>query len=227
MTMIDLETVTKTYEMGSSRVNALDNVTLRIGDGEFISVVGPSGCGKSSLLFVTGGLLTPTSGTVTVDGTSLYELTPRERARLRREMVGFVFQSYELIPYLTAFENVALPLYLLGLSQEEQEERAVTALESVGLEKRMQHKPSQLSGGEQQRVSIARALVKSPKLLLADEPTGNLDQKTGKEVMDMLAYLNESQGVTLLLATHDLAKAQRGARIVEMNDGQAREIGRR
>jgi putative ABC transport system ATP-binding protein len=224
--MIHLEAVTKTYEMGASKVNALDNVTLGIRDGDFLSVVGPSGCGKSSLLFVTAGLLTPTSGTVTLDGTSLYELTAKERAKLRRKMIGFVFQSYELIPYLTALENVALPLHLLGLPSKEQEERAVAALKSVGLELRMQHRPGELSGGEQQRVSIARALVKSPKLLLADEPTGNLDQKTGKEVMDLLAQLNESQGITLVLATHDPDKARRAARIIEMKDGQAREIER-
>jgi putative ABC transport system ATP-binding protein len=224
--MIHLEAVTKTYEMGASKVNALDNVTLRIRDGDFLSVIGPSGCGKSSLLFVTAGLLTPTSGTVTLDGTSLYELTAKERAKLRRKMIGFVFQSYELIPYLTALENVALPLHLLGLPSKEQEERAVAALKSVGLELRMQHRPGELSGGEQQRVSIARALVKSPKLLLADEPTGNLDQKTGKEVMDLLAQLNESQGITLVLATHDPDKARRAARIIEMKDGQAREIER-
>src|SRR3972149_6929057 len=217
--MLELKEVTKIYEIGQTQVHSLNGVSLKVEKGAFLAVMGPSGSGKSTLLYTVGGLLTPTKGDVTIAGTSIYELKPRERAKFRRENIGFIFQTFELLPYLTALENVMLPLYLAGLSSDEQEEVATEALAKVGLKKRVCHKPTELSGGEQQRVAIARGIVNNPSILLADEPTGNLDQKTGNEIMQLLCDLHEKDGLTTILVTHDPAKAKLATRVVDMIDG--------
>lgn len=217
--MIAMKEVTKVYEMGSNQVLALDNVNLKVEEGGFLAVMGPSGSGKSTLLYTVGGLLTPTKGDVTVNGTSIYKLTSRKRAKFRRENVGFIFQTFELLPYLTALENVMLPLYLAGASSIEQEDRAEEALDKVGLANRAFHKPTELSGGEQQRVAIARGVVNNPTILLADEPTGNLDQKTGNEIMQLLCKLHEKDELTIIVVTHDPTNAERANKVVEMIDG--------
>jgi len=221
--MIVMKEVTKVYEMGSSQVLALNNVNLRVEEGDFLAVMGPSGSGKSTLLYTIGGLLTPTKGDVTVNGTSIYELTPRERAKFRRENVGFIFQSFELLPYLTALENVMLPLYLAGISPIEQENVAKEALNKVGLANRAFHKPTELSGGEQQRVAIARGIVNNSTIILADEPTGNLDQKTGNEIMQLLYKLHEKDELTIIVVTHDPAIAGCTYKVAEMIDGRVVE----
>ena len=217
--MLELKEVTKIYEMGDSQVYSLNGVSLKVEEGDFLAVMGPSGSGKSTLLYTVGGLLTPTKGDVNVNGKSIYLLNPRERAKFRRENIGFIFQTFELLPYLTALENVMLPLHLAGIASPEQEEMATEALAKVGLKKRVCHKPTELSGGEQQRVAIARGLVNNPSILLADEPTGNLDQKTGNEIMKLLCELHEKDALTLILVTHDSAKAKLASRVVEMLDG--------
>ena len=217
--MLELKEVTKIYEMGDSQVYSLNGVSLKVEEGDFLAVMGPSGSGKSTLLYTVGGLLTPTKGDVNVNGKSIYLLNLRERAKFRRENIGFIFQTFELLPYLTALENVMLPLHLAGVGSAEQEEMATEELAKVGLEKRACHKPTELSGGEQQRVAIARGLVKNPSILLADEPTGNLDQKTGNEIMKLLCELHEKDALTLILVTHDSAKAELASRVVEMLDG--------
>ncbi len=217
--MLELKEITKVYEMGNSQVLSLNDVSLKVERGDFLAVMGPSGSGKSTLLYTIGGLLTPTKGQVTIDGVYIYQLSCRERARFRRENIGFIFQTFELLPYLTALENVVLPLHLAGVSAVEQEELASEALRKVGLEKRANHKPSELSGGEQQRVAIARGIVNKPSILLADEPTGNLDQKTGSEIMKLLCELHKKDDLTLVFVTHDPAKASLADKVVEMLDG--------
>lgn len=217
--MLELKEVTKIYEIGNNTVYSLDGVSLKVEKGDFLAIMGPSGSGKSTLLYTVGGLLTPTKGDVTISGTSIYHLKPRERAKFRRENMGFIFQTFELLPYLTALENVMLPLYLAGMPSAEQVEVAEQALNKVGLGKRVNHKPTELSGGEQQRVAIARGIVNNPSILLADEPTGNLDQKTGNEIMRLLCDLHEKDGLTLIFVTHDSAKAKLASRVVEMLDG--------
>jgi len=217
--MLELKEVTKIYEMGDSQVHSLNGVSLKVEEGDFLAVMGPSGSGKSTLLYTVGGLLTPTKGDVNVNGKSIYLLNLRERAKFRRENIGFIFQTFELLPYLTALENVMLPLHLAGVASPEQEEMATEALTKVGLKKRACHKPTELSGGEQQRVAIARGLVNNPSILLADEPTGNLDQKTGNEIMNLLCKLHEKDALTLIFVTHDSAKAKLASRMVEMLDG--------
>lgn len=225
--MIALKEVTKLYEVGSNPILALDNVNLKIEEGDFLAIMGPSGSGKSTLLYTVGGLLTPTKGDVTVNGTTIYKLTPPERAKFRRENVGFIFQTFELLPYLTALENVMLPLYLAGVSSIEQEDAAKEALDKVGLANRSFHKPTELSGGEQQRVAIARGIVNNPTILLADEPTGNLDQKTGYEIMQLLCKLHEKEGLTIIIVTHDPAVAECANKVIKMIDGCVMEESKR
>jgi putative ABC transport system ATP-binding protein len=218
--MIEIKNVTKSYEMGGEHVLALDGVSLTVEEGDFLAVTGPSGSGKSTLLFTMGGLLTPTKGAVSVRDTDIYGLHPRERARFRRENIGFIFQTFELLPYLTALENVMLPLSIAGIDSVEQRERAREGLSRVGLAKRVGHKPSELSGGEQQRVSIARGIVNQPEILLADEPTGNLDRKTGDGIIDLLKGLNERDGQTIVIVTHDTSTAEEANRVINMIDGR-------
>jgi putative ABC transport system ATP-binding protein len=218
--MIEIKNVTKSYEMGGEHVLALDGVNLTVEEGDFLAVTGPSGSGKSTLLFTMGGLLTPTKGAVSVRDTDIYGLHPRERARFRRENIGFIFQTFELLPYLTALENVMLPLSIAGIDSVEQRARAREGLSRVGLAKRVGHKPSELSGGEQQRVSIARGIVNQPEILLADEPTGNLDRKTGDGIIDLLKGLNERDGQTIVIVTHDTSTAEEANRVINMIDGR-------
>lgn len=217
--MIEVKNVSKSYSIGGNQVNALDSVELDINAGEFIAVTGPSGSGKSTLLYTLGGLLTPSAGNVMVFDQDIYGYDQRLRAKFRRENVGFIFQTFELLPYLTAIENVMLPLSIDGVSNWEQEERAFECLEKVGLGNREDHKPSELSGGEQQRVAVARGIVNEPKILLADEPTGNLDQKTGDDIMGLLTSLNEADGQTIVFVTHDQSRTGIADRVIGMVDG--------
>jgi putative ABC transport system ATP-binding protein len=216
--MIEINDVTKSYTMGKELVFALKSVNLKVEKENFLAVTGPSGSGKSTLLFTIGGLLTPNNGSVQVNGSMIYDLSSRERARFRRENVGFIFQTFELLPYLTAIENVMLPLSLNGERRQDQEANAVKALEKVALSKRINHKPSELSGGEQQRVAIARGIVNDPNILLADEPTGNLDQKTGDDIIQLLCDLN-GDGQTIIFVTHDQSKTLLADNVIEMIDG--------
>lgn len=213
--MIEVRNVTKVY----GRIEALKDVGLKVEDGEFISFLGPSGSGKTTFLNLVSGLLTPTSGQVMVDGVSLYELGSRERTAFRREKFGFIFQAFNLISYLTAIENVEMPLYLAGMQSAKQGGIARRLLEKVGLKDRLLHLPSELSIGEQQRVAIARALANNASVILADEPTGNLDTKTGEELMGYVKELNE-EGVTVLLVTHDPAIAAFARRSIRVVDGR-------
>jgi putative ABC transport system ATP-binding protein len=218
--MIEVNNITKLYLMGTATVKALDKINLCIYDGDFLTVTGPSGSGKSTLLYTLGGLLTPTEGEMKAWGEEVYTLPSRDRARFRMKNVGFIFQTFELLSYLTALENVMLPLSLAGIPSGEQKKKAFECLERVGLADRADHKPSQLSGGEQQRVSVARGIVHNPRLILADEPTGNLDQKTGDEILDLLSVLNERDGLTLVIVTHDLERAASAHRAISMVDGR-------
>ncbi|MCW4049588.1 MAG: ABC transporter ATP-binding protein [Candidatus Bathyarchaeota archaeon] len=218
--MIEINNVTKSYTMGEEKISALNEVSLTVEEGDFMAVTGPSGSGKSTLLYTIGGLLTPTHGNVQVNGSMIYSLTSKERARFRRENVGFIFQTFELLPYLTALENVMIPLSLAGEDSRDQEKWALEALEKVGLGKRATHKPNELSGGEQQRVAVARGLVNEANILLADEPTGNLDQKTGDEIMSLLRELNDEDGQTIIYVTHDQSNAKLADKVVGMIDGR-------
>jgi ABC-type antimicrobial peptide transport system, ATPase component len=203
--IVEVRDVWKEYEIGKSRVQALKGVTLDVEEGEFLAVVGPSGSGKSTLLHVTGGLDRPTRGTVRVAGVEVSSLRDdRQLSKFRSEYVGFVFQMFYLVPRLTALENVELPLVARGVEPAERRKAALEALKLVGLENRARHRPTEMSGGEQQRVAIARAIVSKPKVLLADEPTGNLDSANAKLVMDLFRKLIDEIGVTILMATHNL-----------------------
>ena len=212
--------LTRRYKMGDTFVDALQGANLTLTRGEFVALVGPSGSGKSTVLNLVGGLDRPTSGEVWIDGTELSSSDERTLTRHRRQHVGFVFQSFNLLSRLTAEENVALPLMFSGVPEKERRARAQALLERVGLGARLTHRPTQLSGGEQQRVAIARALVAQPALLLADEPTGNLDTATGAEIMGLLKELNQEQGLTLLVVTHDTEVAAFADRVVRLRDGQ-------
>jgi len=219
--------LTRRYKMGDAFVDALRGVDLTIARGEFVALVGPSGSGKSTVLNLIGGLDRPTSGQVWINGTELSASDERTLTRHRRQQVGFVFQSFNLLPRLTAEENVALPLMFSGVPEKERQARARALLERVGLGPRLTHRPTQLSGGEQQRVAIARALVGQPALLLADEPTGNLDTAIGAEIMALLKELNQERGLTLLVVTHDPEVAAFADRIVRLRDGRVQEGGGR
>jgi putative ABC transport system ATP-binding protein len=217
--MIQMEKVTKTYTMRRQTVVGLDDATIEIPDGDFVSLVGPSGSGKSTLLLMLGGMLTPTSGRVLIDGESMYDLNADGRARLRKGKIGFVFQTFNLVTYLTALENVQIPLYLAGVKDKEQEERAKALLERVGLGDRMDHKPSELSVGQQQRVALARMLANDPAVILADEPTGNLDPETSEQVIGFFEQFNE-EGRTIVMVTHDPQAAERARRKLKLSDGK-------
>jgi putative ABC transport system ATP-binding protein len=212
--------LTRRYKMGDTFVEALRGVDLEIARGEFVALVGPSGSGKSTVLNLIGGLDRPTEGEIWIDGKELSARDEKTLTRHRRQHVGFVFQSFNLLPRLTAEENVALPLMFGGVPEKERRARAKELLEQVGLAERLTHRPTQLSGGEQQRVAIARALVGQPALLLADEPTGNLDTTTGVEIMHLLKELNQEHGLTLLVVTHDPEVAAFADRVVRLRDGQ-------
>ncbi len=217
--MIRVENLTKTFAApGGGEVQALAGITLRIDRGEFVAVVGPSGSGKSTLLFAMGGLATPTSGQVFLGETRVYDLEREARAALRRTEVGFVFQTFNLVPYLTCLENVALPPLLAGRARADAMAAAEAVLERLGMTARRHHRPAQLSVGERQRVGIGRALVNAPRVLLADEPTGNLDPATADQVLDVLRDLNRG-GQTIVMVTHDLRLAEQAGRIVRLRSG--------
>jgi putative ABC transport system ATP-binding protein len=214
------ENLQKSYLLGATAVGALRGVDLTVARGEFVAVMGPSGCGKTTLLNLVGGIDTPSRGSVWVDGVEISRLSDDALADLRRDRIGYVFQFYNLIPTLTARENVETPLCFGGRPRAERRDRADALLRRVGLLDRADHKPSELSGGEQQRVAIARALVNRPALVLLDEPTGDLDSATGREIMDLLRALNREEGVTILVATHDPLVAGLSSRVIRFRDGR-------
>ncbi len=219
---ISVRDLKKTYAVGEVRVEALRGVSLDIKDGEFIAVIGPSGSGKSTLMHILGCLDRPTAGRYLLGGRDVSQISPDERASIRNREIGFVFQSFNLLPRTPAVENVELPLLYNGrkLSRSQRRSRALEMLASLGLSDRALHHPNQLSGGQQQRVAIARALVNSPKLVLADEPTGNLDSQTSREIMELFGRLNAERRLTLVVITHELNIAACASRIVELRDGR-------
>jgi len=217
--MIELVGLRRDYQVGDQLVKALDGIDLTIRDGEYISVMGPSGSGKSTLLHILGMLERQTAGIYRIDGRDVTHVSDDERARVRGERIGFVFQFFHLVPRLTAAENVELPLTLAGVRPAERRRRVEAMLDAVGLAPRARHLPNQLSGGQRQRVAIARAMITMPSVLLADEPTGNLDSTSGGEIISLLEQLN-AQGITLVLVTHDPAMGRRAARTIRMIDGR-------
>ncbi len=225
-TIIQIEEIAREYEMGGTKINALDGVNLEIGRGEYVSIVGPSGSGKTTLFNLIGGLDRPTRGVVYIDGVDISKLDAYELAWLRCRKIGYIFQTFNLIPVLTATENVALPTVFAGVPRDEGLKKAEKILASVGLKERLHHKPGELSAGQQQRVAIARAMANDPAIILADEPTGNLDLNTGMEIIDLLHGLNKSRGMTLIAATHDLKMIKASDRIVWMRDGKIEKIER-
>jgi putative ABC transport system ATP-binding protein len=219
-TAVRAENLHKSFVLGSSAVGALRGVDFSVNRGEFVAVMGPSGCGKTTLLNLVGGIDVPSRGAVWVDGIEISRLSDDELTDLRRDRLGYVFQFYNLIPTLTARENVETPMQFRGKSRAERRERASALLARVGLGDRADHKPAELSGGEQQRVAIARALANDPAIVLLDEPTGDLDSATGKEILGLLTKLNREEKVTLMVATHDAAVAAICSRVVKLRDGK-------
>jgi len=217
--MIHLQDIQKVYRTKTIETTALNRIDMFVPKGEFLSIMGPSGCGKSTLLNIMGLLDEPSSGVITVDGKSVSNYNSKATARFRNEKLGFIFQSFHLIPDLSVIDNVELPLLYRSISSKERRELASKALESVGLANRKSHFPSQLSGGQKQRVAIARAIVGNPEIILADEPTGNLDSVMGDEVMEILIGLNKEQGTTIVMVTHDERMAKKTDRLVRLYDG--------
>jgi len=220
--VITMRNLSKIYKMGDNEVKALDNINLTVDEGEFVSIVGPSGSGKSTLMNIIGCLDVMTEGEYYLNGNDTSKLNENKLAELRSSEIGFIFQSFNLLQKLTALENVELPMIYKGIPAKERYNRAVELLTMVGLEKRIHHKPTELSGGQQQRVAIARALANNPHLILADEPTGNLDSQSGKEVMKIIKELNE-RGNTIILITHDINVANQAKRTVKIMDGKIYE----
>ena len=216
--MLCMENVTKSYPHRGQQVTALNAASVTIEAGEFVAVVGPSGSGKSTLLLMLGGMLSPTSGRVLLEGESIYDLSADQRARLRKKKIGFVFQTFNLVPYLSALENVQVPLYLAEENPEAQRGRATALLERVGLAERLHHKPCELSVGQQQRVALARMLANDPAVILADEPTGNLDPETSQAVIQFFEEVNQ-EGRTIVMVTHDPRAAERARRVLKLADG--------
>ncbi len=218
--MVKVAAASKDYQRGSETVHVLESLDLDVAAGDFLALMGPSGSGKSTLLNMIGGIDRPTSGSVTVDGLRIDNLPERKLAKWRAGNVGFVFQLYHLLPVLTAEKNVELPLLLLNLSKSERRERVAAALSLVGLSDRARHKPAELSGGQEQRVGIARAIVTDPKILLCDEPTGDLDRVAGDEILDLLQALNSQQGKTIVMVTHDPHAAARASHTLYLDKGK-------
>jgi len=225
--IVRTKNVTKVYKLGEEQVHALRGITLEVQQGEYISIMGPSGSGKSTLFNMVGGLDKPTSGSVYIDEVDVAQLDAYELAWLRCRKIGYIFQSWNLIPVMTALENVTLPMTFAGLTTDEARDKGVELLKKVGLGDRVLHKPFQLSGGQQQRVAIARAMANDPSILLADEPTGNLDLATGREIIELIKEMNETAGVTVISATHDMKMLSVSDRIVWIRDGKIDRIERR
>jgi putative ABC transport system ATP-binding protein len=219
MALVQLRNVSKIYRLGEEEIRALDDVTLDIEAGEFISIIGPSGSGKSTLMHILGCLDSPSKGTIQLDGVMIQNATARELASIRNRKIGFVFQFFNLLPKLNVMQNVELPMIYSGIAGKERRERSMAALEAVGLANRAKHRPSQLSGGQQQRAAIARALVNSPRIVFADEPTGNLDSHTGEAILQLFRKLSE-EGRTIVLVTHDPEIAAVTPRRIEIRDGK-------
>ncbi len=218
--MIEMNGITKVYSLGNSKVEAVGGITLSIEEGEFVSIMGPSGSGKSTLLSIIGCLDTPTEGRYYLDGKEVSSFDDDELSSIRNEKIGFIFQAFHLLPRFSALENVELPLIYKGIPKEERKKRAQYCLEQVGLQHRLNHSPAELSGGEQQRVAIARSLANSPRVILADEPTGNLDSTSAEEIMEILSKLNKEGTVTIVVVTHNLNVAERTKRIYHLSNGQ-------
>jgi putative ABC transport system ATP-binding protein len=219
MNMIELTDITKVYKRGVEDLHILKKISFNVADGDFVAIIGPSGSGKSTLMNTIGLLDLPTSGSYKLDGVNTENMSDNKMAEFRNQKIGFIFQQFNLLPRLTAIENVELPMIYAGISKKERREKGYAMLEMLGMGKRGHHKPSELSGGQQQRVAIARALAISPSLLLADEPTGALDSKTGTEVLELMIQLN-SQGNTIVLITHDSHIADHAKRVVSLRDGE-------
>lgn len=219
MDIINLENVRKTYRMGDNIVKAVDGVTLNVFNGEYLIIMGPSGSGKTTLMHLMGCLDKPDSGEIYLAGKCVSKLNDRDLARVRNKMIGFVFQQFNLLPRLTALENVELPMIYAGIPRAIRHKRAKELLAMVGLKDRMEHKPTQLSGGQMQRVAIARALANQPQIIFADEPTGNLDSKSGEEILKIFSDLH-SDGLTIIIVTHDPEVAANGERVIHMRDGR-------
>jgi len=219
MALVELRNVGKIYRLGDEEIRALDDVTLDIEAGEFISIIGPSGSGKSTLMHILGCLDSPSKGTIQLDGVMIHHASARELAAMRNRKIGFVFQFFNLLPKLNVLQNVELPMIYSGIGGKERRERSMAALESVGMANRAKHRPSQLSGGQQQRAAIARALVNSPRIVFADEPTGNLDSHTGEAILQLFRKLSQ-EGRTIVLVTHDPEIAAVTPRRIEIRDGK-------
>ncbi len=218
MHLIEIQDISKTYKSGDSEVHAIQHMDFYIDDGEFVGIMGQSGSGKSTLLSILGGLNHPSNGKILLDTLDVYNLTSEQRADLRSEYIGVIFQSFQLIPYLTVLENVKMPMAITGMKAKKQHEMAMSVLKKVGLENKADRLPDQLSGGEQERVAIARAIVNNPPILLADEPTGSLDSKTADEIMSLLKQLNE-EGQTIIMVTHNPDACSHASRTITVKDG--------
>lgn len=218
--MIEVSNISKSYWTGDIEVKALRDVSIKIEGGEYVSIMGPSGSGKSTLMNLLGCLDTPTSGSYNLDGQEVSTLDDDGLARIRNQKVGFVFQTFNLLPRLTALANVELPMIYSGISRTERREKAMSALAMVGLADRVHHKPNELSGGQTQRVAVARALVNNPSIILADEPTGNLDRETGKDIINLFQRLNSEEKITLVVVTHDMEVGRNAKRLIQLVDGK-------
>lgn len=223
MKVVELTKVSKDFHLGKTLLHALKDVDLTVNAGDFLAIAGPSGSGKTTLLNLIGCIDVATSGKIKIDGSDIAGLSPNKLAEIRASKIGFIFQTFNLIPVLTAFENVEYPLLRKKITKHEREQKVIVALENVGLGKFAHHRPDELSGGQRQRVAIARALVSEPKIILADEPTANLDQKTGHDILELMREINKVQGATFIFSTHDPKIMSMANRIVEVMDGMTRK----